>query len=217
MKKLSTIFALFLILSLQACSKESTPEQAKAPSKWKEGTHYIVINETATEKPEVLEFFSFWCPHCYNYEPIVEQIKQKLDKDVNFKKVHVNFMRFTSAEIQDAATKALLVGRNMKQEQEMNSAIFSYIHLQRQPITGLSDLRNIFLAKGIETEEFDKVASSFQVNNLLKQNNQTIEKYRDHLSGVPNFIINGKYQAKVVQGMSREDIADLIVWLSKQR
>ncbi len=217
MKKLSTVLALFLLLSLQACSKESSSEQAEIPSKWKEGKHYLVINDEVSEKPEVLEFFSFWCPHCYNFEPIVEQIKLKLDKDVTFKKVHVNFMRFTSTQIQDAATKALLIGRTMDKEEEMNSAIFSYIHLQRQPITGTPELRNIFLAKGVDTAEFDKVESSFQINNLLKQNNQIIETYREHLSGVPNFIINGKYQAQIVEGMTRDDIADLVVWLSKQR
>ncbi|MDO6692943.1 thiol:disulfide interchange protein DsbA/DsbL [Aliiglaciecola sp. 3_MG-2023] len=216
MKKLSTVLALFLLLSLQACSKESSSEQSAPPSKWKEGTHYQIISDTASEQPEVLEFFSFWCPHCYNFEPIVEQIKLKIDKDVTFKKVHVNFMRFTSPQVQDAATKALLIGRTMDKEEEMNSAIFSYIHLQRQLITGIPELRNIFLAKGIDSDEFDKMESSFQINNLLKQNNQTIETYREHLSGVPNFIVNGKYQAQVVEGMTRDDIAELVVWLSKQ-
>ncbi|MEP4888420.1 MAG: thiol:disulfide interchange protein DsbA/DsbL [Aliiglaciecola sp.] len=217
MKKLSTVFALFILLSLQACSKESPSEPSAPPAKWKEGTHYQIISDEVSEEPEVLEFFSFWCPHCFNFEPIVEQIKLKLDKDVTFKKVHVNFMRFTSPEIQDAATKALLIGRSMDREEEINSAIFSYIHLQRQLITGTPELRNIFLAKGVDNGEFDKMETSFQINNLLKQNNQTIETYRQHLSGVPNFIVNGKYQATVAQGMTRDDIADLVVWLSKQR
>ena len=56
MKKIWLLLSLVLLLPLQACAQE----------KWREGTHYKVIAEQATEKKEVLEFFSFWCPHCFN-------------------------------------------------------------------------------------------------------------------------------------------------------
>ncbi|TRY32017.1 thiol:disulfide interchange protein DsbA/DsbL [Aliiglaciecola sp. M165] len=208
MKKIYVFFAMILTFSLQACAQEQ--------EKWVEDTHYKVISDQATEKPVVTEYFSFWCPHCYNFEPIVAQIKAKLDEGTEFKKVHVNFMRFTGPEVQDAATKAMLVGRTMGKEVEMNQAIFNYIHVQRQPITGLTELQSIFLANGVTNEEFNKMASSFGVNSQLKQNNKSLADYREHLSGVPNFIVNGKYQATFTRDMTMDDIVELIVWLSKQ-
>lgn len=208
MKKIYVFVAMLLVMSLQACAQEQ--------AKWVEGTHYNVISDQATEKPIVTEYFSFWCPHCYNFEPIVAQIKSKLDEGTEFKKVHVNFMRFTGTEVQDAATKAMLVGRTMGKEQEMNQAIFNYIHVQRQPITGLRELQSIFLANGVTKEDFDKMVSSFGVNSQLKQNNKSLADFREHLSGVPNFIVNGKYQATFTRDMNMDDIADLIVWLSTQ-
>lgn len=208
MKKIHVFFAMVLMFSLQACAQEQ--------SKWVEGTHYSIISDQSTEKPVVTEYFSFWCPHCYNFEPIVAQIKSKLDSGTDFKKVHVNFMRFTSSEVQDEVTKGMLVGRTLGKEVEMNQAIFNYIHVQRQPISGLSQIQNIFLAKGVTKEEFTKIASSFALNNQLKQNNKSLEEFREHLSGVPNFIVNGKYQATFTRGMTSDDIVELIVWLSKQ-
>ncbi|MFT5314161.1 MAG: thiol:disulfide interchange protein DsbA [Paraglaciecola sp.] len=209
MKKILLSLVLTLLIPLQACAQDQ--------AQWKEGEHYVVVNDTASAKPEVLEFFSFWCPHCHNFEPLVKQIKQKLDSDVAFKKIHVNFMGSAGPDAQNDATRAMMVGRALKKEQPLNQAIFQSIHVQRATVTGLGDLQNIFTANGVEAAEFDKLARSFGVNSMLQKNNKTIDQYRKYLSGVPNFIVNGKYQAKFTRDMNNDDIVNLIVWLSKQK
>lgn len=207
MKKMYAALGLFLLFSLQACAQEL----------WEEGEHYIVVSEEASEKPQITEFFSFWCPHCYNFEPLVAQMKEKIDSDVGFTKVHVNFMGFTGPDVQDSATKAMLVARAMEREQELNLAVFQHIHVQRGVVAGQDDLEKIFLANGVTPEEYNKKANSFSINSQLKKNNKTISEYRRHISGVPNFIVNGKYQAKFTRDMSGEDFVDLVVWLTKQK
>jgi thiol:disulfide interchange protein DsbA len=210
MKKFAVMFVMAMLLPLAACAQEPA-------SKWKEGTHYKVVSDEATDKPVITEYFSFWCPHCFQFEPIVEQIKQKKSDGTAFNKVHVNFMRFTGPDVQDAATKAMLIGRAMKQESAMNGAIFNYIHKQKASVTNLKDLRNIFVVNGADGEEFDKLAKSFGVNSMLRKNQQQIDANRELLTGVPSFIINGKYQPTFTSDMSYDDIADLIVWLSEQK
>jgi thiol:disulfide interchange protein DsbA len=207
MKKILLLLSLTLLLPLQASAQE----------KWREDTHYKVISEQATEKKEVLEFFSFWCPHCFNFEPLVKNIKSKLADDVEFKKVHVNFMGFTSAAIQDDATKAMMVARELDKSEELNQAIFKYIHVSRSAITGMKDLKNIFVVNGVEPEDFDKMMSSFGVNSRLKMNNKAVQEYRKHVSSVPNFIVNGKYQATFTRDMNQDDMIDLIVFLSNKK
>lgn len=206
MKKIVALLLAGCFFALQACAVEQ----------WSEGEHYVVISDKASEKPQVLEFFSFWCPHCYNFEPIVAQIKSKLDEGVEFQKVHVNFMGFTGPDIQNDATRAMMVARSLKKETQLNGAIFNYIHVQRSHITGLKDLKNIFIANGVSADEFDKLSSSFGVNSLLQKNNKLIGKFRKHVRGVPNFIVNGKYQAQFTRDMTPDDMVELIVWLSKQ-
>jgi thiol:disulfide interchange protein DsbA len=207
MKKILLLLSLALLLPLQACAQE----------KWREGTHYKVITDQATEKKEVLEFFSFWCPHCFNFEPIVKNMKTKLAEDVEFKKVHVNFMGFTSTAIQDDATKAMMVARELKKADELNEAIFKYIHESRSAITGIKDLKNIFVVNGVEPEEFDKMISSFGVKSRLNMNNKTIQEYKKYVSSVPNFIVNGKYQATFTRDMNSDEMVDLIVFLSNKK
>lgn len=137
--------------------------------------------------------------------------------NVKFNKVHVNFMGFTGPDVQDDATKAMLIARAMKQEDAMNTAIFNYIHKQRASVTGLKDLRNIFVVNGVDGAEFDKLANSFGVNSMMRKNQQEIDKNRNYIKGVPSFIVNGKYQPTFTADMSLDDISDLIVWLSKQK
>lgn len=209
MKKISGLFisGLFATFCLLAAN-------VQAQALWEEGTHYTVISDDATEQKEITEFFSFWCPHCYNFEPIVAEIKKKKAADVKFQKVHVNFMRSAGPDIQDMATRAMMIGRALKKEDQVNMAIFQHIHQDRKLIAGEDDLKQILAKVGIDGATFDKAWNGFAVKGQIGKNNKMIDKYRRHVSGVPNFIVNGKYQAVFARGMSADDIADLIVWLS---
>lgn len=208
MKKLVVWLGLLLLLPLQACA---------ADTKWEEGTHYKVLNEAASAKPEVTEFFSFWCPHCYRTEPFVEMLKKKLGDKAEFNKVHVNFMPSAPVEVQEDATKAMMIARALKQSDTLNAAIFDYLHKQRASITGMKDLRNIFVINGVEGADFDKLAKSFGVNSMFKKNQKVVDDNRAYVRGVPNFIVNGKYQVTFTRDMSVDDQLDLVLWLTQQK
>jgi hypothetical protein len=43
------------------------------------GEHYIEVEGTQTSSPEIRAFFSFYCPHCYRSEPLMQEVaKQKI-------------------------------------------------------------------------------------------------------------------------------------------
>lgn len=213
MKKLFAAIVLIMTASFLL------PLQANAQVElWQEGKHYKVISDTKTAEPEVTEYFSFWCPACYRAEPLVKQIKSQLPEGVAFNKIHVNFMnpRMASPQAQNDATKAMQIAQELKQSDAMNGAIFNYIHRQGSVITDLSDLRSIFVVNGVNGEQFDKMAKSFKLRSLVKRNNDKLGEFREHVSGVPNFIVNGKYQATFTQDMTVQQIIDLIIWLTKQ-
>ncbi|MBU2977597.1 thiol:disulfide interchange protein DsbA/DsbL [Alteromonas sp. C1M14] len=207
MKKIALFLLTALLIPLQACADDV---------KWKEGTHYTVLDKPETKTPEVYEFVSFWCGHCYRFEPLVAEIKKSLPEGTKFTKIHVNFMGGASTETQDAATRAMMIGRAMKQEDKLNTAIFKYIHEQRAPVNSLADLKNLYVVNDVDPAEFDKLAASFGVNSMVKKNNKMLEDYRSAVHGTPTFIINGRYQATFTRDMSMDDVKDLIVWLTKQ-
>lgn len=207
MKKFLITSLLPLLFTLQACAVEQ----------WQEGEHYIDLDTPVTAKPEVVEYFSFWCGHCYHFEPLVAELKQRLDKSTRFEKVQVNFMGFTSKSIQDDATRAMIIARELGKEDALNEAIFKFIHQQQQQINGLKDIRSLYIVNDVEPHDFDRLAKTAAVQKALDANNQQLAAYRKHLSGVPTFIVNGKYKARFADGMSPDDFIALIIWLTQQK
>ena len=76
MKKLFALFSM-LMLSLSAHAAQ-----------FKEGEHYKVLDLEASKKPVVTEFFSFYCPHCNTFEPIIQQLKKQLPEGARLQKNH---------------------------------------------------------------------------------------------------------------------------------
>ena len=177
----------------------------------KEGVHYEVINKksSGTAKPEIKEFFSYYCPHCMTFEPLAKRLDDNAEKEgYKFVKSHVDFLRAAGPDIQVMLTKALVTSKRLNVP-KVSDAIFTYIHKQRAAITKLQDIKNMFLLNGVSSEDFEKTFNSFQVNAAAKK----MKKEQDELArlrvltGVPTFIINGKYKL-LTKGFSKAKTYD---------
>ena len=102
MKALKTLFGGFIALTLFAATAVAAQD-----SKFEEGKHYTVISEQTTNKPELREYFSYYCPACRAYEPYLNEFEKVLPKGVKLEKTHVDFMQQTAPEIQFMLSKAL--------------------------------------------------------------------------------------------------------------
>lgn len=59
-----------------------------------DGKQYITLDKPVAGEPQVLEFFSFYCPHCYQFEEVLhvsDNVKKKLPEGVKMTKYHVEF------------------------------------------------------------------------------------------------------------------------------
>lgn len=208
--------ALVASLVLFACSEPAQKVQEEI-SPWQEGIHYTVLEQEGTQSPQVQEFFSFWCPHCYNFEPFVAALKAQLDSDVQFSKVHVDFMGFTSQEMQQQASTAMIVARHMGKEASIIEAIFDHIHVKQQQLNSLETLKAILAANQISVIDYENAVEQSDVREKIEAHNNTFTQYRGDIKSVPTFIVNGKYHAKFVKGMTVDDMLALILWLTKQQ
>ena len=165
-------------------------------SNFQAGKHYEVIAEQKTAKPEVKEYFSFYCGGCYAFEPIAQRLAQSLPDGVEFKKFHVDFIRAASPEIQNALARAYVVAKNLGKGDQVSTAIFNQIHRSRVPFRSEDDIRNLVLINDIDGETYDKAMRSFgvrgAVNQMMKEQQELSE--RRVLTGVPMLVVNGKYK-----------------------
>ncbi|MEM0515098.1 thiol:disulfide interchange protein DsbA/DsbL [Pseudoalteromonas sp. YIC-827] len=207
----------FIALALMALALPLTAVAAQ----FEEGTHYEVVSERASHKPEVKEFFSFYCPACNAYEGLLRDVKPKLNEGVSFKRSHVNFMGGRTAENQDMLSQALATASVLPEKELLVAAIFNHIHNKRSQFNEMADVRDVFVANGVDAQKFDKLFEGFAVRTKASkmQRDQEYFKEKGALKGVPTFIVNGKYRLILGRdsGVTEpDDIAALINYLAKK-
>ncbi|MGL4716190.1 MAG: thiol:disulfide interchange protein DsbA/DsbL [Aeromonas sp.] len=178
-----------------------------AAPEFKEGVNYDVVKQTGSAKPEVMEFFSYFCPHCATFEPIVEQLKAGLPQGVPFKKNPVNFM---GGEMGSEMQRAYAVANLLNAEEKVTPAIFGKMQ-QRQYPTSRDDVKQIFVANGVSAEEFDGAVDSFAVSGMVSQFDRNMQSY--NIRGVPAFLVNGKYMVKIESITSQDQFNKLVQYL----
>ncbi|AQS38378.1 Thioredoxin [Shewanella psychrophila] len=181
---------------------------------YKEGVHYTVINQgPATAKPEITEFFSFYCGHCYNFSKTeVPKIKANLPEGVVFKQNHVDFI---GREMGVEMSRAFAVAHQLKVEDKIEKAIFAAIHEKKEHFTSRDDVRKLFIANGVEGKDFDAAADSFMVSAQMSQMKRATENAK--ISGVPSLVVNGKYRVETGAIKSYDELLDIAYYLTSMK
>lgn len=205
MKKLIFAFFTFFVLPLTACAEE--PKTI-----YKEGTHYEVLPLAATAKPNLTEYFSFFCPHCYKFESVVAAVKPKLNKDIKFEKSHVNFLPQRRPDLGNLLTKALATAQLLGVEGKITAQLFETIHIKKQYALTEKAISSIFVANGVSEKKFNSAFNSFMVNGTTGQMNTAQETVR--ITSVPTFVVNGKYKVITKSVKGEEEFAKLVNHLS---
>tara|TARA_R110001583_G_scaffold51161_2_gene159695 strand:- start:18773 stop:19381 length:609 start_codon:yes stop_codon:yes gene_type:complete len=200
MKKFFAIFAALILLPLSIQAAD-----------FKQGTHYEVVKQTATSTPEVLEFFSFYCPHCFKFEPLMQQLKANLDEDVKIKKNHVNFL---GQAMGPKLTQAYAAAELLEVEDKVSSLIFDQIHTLRKAFTSDEDIVAIFEKAGVSKAEATAALASFSATGIASQMKRNTETFK--IRGVPSLIVNGKYQVITSSVKSTDEFIELVAFLTKK-
>nr|WP_265945016.1 thiol:disulfide interchange protein DsbA/DsbL [Dechloromonas sp. A34] len=108
-------------------------------------------------KIEVLEFFSYGCPHCAEFNPLVVAWAAKLPADVVFKKVPITFGRAAWANISRLYYTLDITGDLARLESE----VFKAIHVERVNLFDERTLTEWVAKKGVDTKKFADTFKSF--------------------------------------------------------
>lgn len=175
----TAFIALSALFTLNATAATQTPVSGK---------EYHQIRETPSAKKQVVEFFSFYCPHCYNFEAeykIPSKIKAGLPSDVELIQYHVDFMGRQSENLTRAWAFAMASGVQDKVKMPLFEAA------QADALKSMDDIRAIFIANGVIAEQFDGGIRSFAVSALVNKQMQLAQEF--NVRGVPSFFVNDQY------------------------
>lgn len=200
---LRLLLSTVLLLGLTACDANA--------EKFEEGKHYEVVSATGSETPKVQEFFSFYCGHCYRFAPVARNLAANIPADIPFEKVHVDFMAAAPAEMQQALSRAYLVGKELGQADMVAGLIFNYIHQQGAGFNSDSDIRNLLLVNDIDAAAFDAKFNSLPILSAVQSMKEQQIKWSENgvLKGVPTLIVNGRYKVNYAALEPEQFEADL--------
>lgn len=176
----TTIFALGAALTVAMPSWAQTV-----------GKDYTLISPAQpTEdagKIEVLEFFSYGCPHCADFNPLVTAWAAKLPGDVVFRKVPITFGRAAWANIAKLYYALKVTG----DLDRLESDVFKAIHNDRINLFEEKPLLEWVAKKGVDQKKFAEAFNSFGVMSQVKRGDQMAQAYK--IQGVPALAVDGKY------------------------
>ena len=160
----------------------------------------------APGKIEVLEFFSYACPHCNAFEPTVEAWSKKLPADVVFHRVPAPFLM--NAENFMRTYYAL---ETMNQVSAMQRKVFAAVHVERLHLDKPADIAALMTKNGVDGTKFLDVFNSFSVANSVTRAKKLAVAYK--LDSVPTMMVNGHYSTSPAQSGGMEQTVAVVDYL----
>ena len=204
MRLLSLLVAAALLLTAAGLNAQ--------PLRFQEGQHYQRLPNPSRVAPdsehEVVEMFSYRCPHCFSFESTVKAWLEQKPDNVAFVRVPVSFGR-PSWEL---LARAFYAAEELGVLEKMDPALFDAIHVQNQPLKNPEELAEVFAAQGVSKDEFMKAFESFKVETKVRRAKELVRRFR--VGGVPMLVVDGEY-AITGQGVSSNEamfeVADFLL------
>ncbi len=137
-------------------------------------------------KVEVIEFFWYGCPHCYDFEPELISWVKRQPKDVVFRRVPVAFRDdFMPHSQLFYALEAMGKG------DALNEKVMYAMHKENKRLLTEPEIADWVASQGIDRNTFLATYRSFAVVSKARTAKQLADAYR--IDGVPTIVMQGKY------------------------
>jgi protein dithiol oxidoreductase (disulfide-forming) len=194
---------------------------------WEEGTHYFRIvpaqpTTVGEGRVEVTEAFSYGCPACDYYLPLVEKLEASLPAAAELTYVPASF---NPREQWPLFQRAYYAAQLLKIDEQTHLPMFDAVwdggelavvdRQTRKLIDPPPDLEDVaaFYARiaDVTEEEFLSAAESFSVAMNMNRADHWIKACR--VDRTPSFVVNGKYRTHIEAAGSEDELIELVNWL----
>ena len=197
----------------------ATAGAARAQGAPVEGKDYLRLQSAAPvtlpspqKKVEVVEFFSYGCPHCFAFEPVLERWAKTLAPDVYFHQLPVGF-----SLVYQMQQKLFFALEDLGLREALHMKIFTAIHQQRRSLDTEAEMVAFLGTLGVDGAKFSAAFRSFNVNTRAARARQMSEAYK--LDGVPTVGIQGRFVTSAALTGSHERataVTDYLIQRARQ-
>ena len=199
-KFLGKAFAL-LVLSIFFISSAQARD-------YKEGQDYEIRATNKTVEPEIREFFSFFCSHCFAMEKPFSQMAEFFKGKAKF---IVNPVGLIGGDAGVESQKAYAVAINLEIEDELKEELFNRIHVKQDIPEDHDYFVELFESLGVPSEKYEQIYNSFVTQAKVAEYDSHTKDMK--IDAVPEIVVNGKYLVKTDNLESIEDYEALVSYL----
>jgi protein dithiol oxidoreductase (disulfide-forming) len=153
------------------------------------------------DKIEVIEFFSYGCPHCMDLNPVIKPWAAELPADVVFKRMPVSFGRAAWANL----ARLYFALEYSNDLERLDQSVFEALHQDGIKLFTEKEIFKWLETKEVDLETFEPLFNSFAVETQVKRSDSLVERYR--VDAVPMITVDGRY---VVVGQEARGFPDLL-------
>lgn len=199
-KFLGKAFAL-LVLSIFFISSAQARD-------YKEGLDYEIRATNKTVEPEIREFFSFFCSHCFAMEKPFSQMAEFFKGKAKF---IVNPVGLIGGDVGVESQKAYAVAINLEIEDELKEELFNRIHVKQDIPEDHDYFAELFESLGVPSEKYEQIYKSFVTQAKVAEYDRHTKEMK--IDAVPEIVVNGKYLVKTDNLESIEDYESIVSYL----
>ena len=155
-------------------------------------THYVAIDPPLTtdspDKIEVIEFFSYGCPHCFDLSPSLDRWAAKLPADVTFRRVPVGF----NQPYYQLMARFYYALEALGELERLDKAVFEAIHQKGLKLVNEKSLADWVVSQGVDAKKFHDAFNAFGVVSKTRRADQMTQAAA--IPGVPAMVVDGRYR-----------------------
>jgi thiol:disulfide interchange protein DsbA len=158
---------------------------------------------------DVVEFFSFACPHCFEFEPTLEAWLAKKPAGIHFHRMPVRFLQ-NSANFQPMYFALEAMGLT----DTIPLKVFNAVHLEHQRLDKPEDIAAFMTKNGVDATRFMSVFNSFGVRTKVQQANALMDAYG--VDSVPTLVVQGRWKTSPAQAKGEGKVLAVVDYLAAQ-
>jgi thiol:disulfide interchange protein DsbA len=212
------------LLGLLGCVVVS---QAYAAQTWTEGKNYFLVSpaqrtSVPAGKVEVMEVFSYGCPACNAFVPVVQKLESNLPASAKLVYLPASFV---PSEDWPMFQRAFFAAQALGIADRTHDAMFDAIwksgelatsdpatHQLKKPLPSIEDAARFYAhTGGVKPEAFLAAANSFGVDAKMKGADAQVMAMQ--VDRTPTIIVNGKYRLHAESAGGYDQLIELVNYL----
>lgn len=170
-----------------------------------QGVDYEIRGERSTPAPEIREFFSFWCGHCFFMQEPFHAVAEYFADRAEFAMTPVGNL---GGEMGAESQRAYAVAELLDLTRDFTEELFVQIHMQNVIPEQHDDFVTLFERMGVPAGKFQQMFDSFAARGRVAEYNRMADALR--LEVVPELVVNGRYLIKMDNLKTVGELIDVI-------